>query len=409
MVTGPAVLADALRRSPGVDGAWRGFLDRVGDVTSASNALPPDLGAGFVAYLAEPTVQRFIADVAGRPDDRTDSLDSHPSITQRVVALHGLPATDGRSDHRSALVLLDRSTVAELDRWTLARPGADRPVLDWPELITRGDAEIDMNAARSVLAAAERLTGEPGATPRTLVALVDRGHAAHLAGALSGAGGPIDVSPGSRGARLLAAALHSVARAVAAATGGYRYAFRWPGPEVVAPDGSPLPVRAGPADLYTADVLRSLPPDFVPPSAAPRPAAARGLPTRMLPWMLVRPARAVDLLGYDDCLVLVRRQRAGRVRAGAQFGLASKRLEEHLARICGMTAAEHAAAGARVIPLDAIAGVRLTGELRQVTYLVLRDGKKVKLSRDRVGGVTRELVAGFFTGLLDGRPASVQA
>jgi hypothetical protein len=61
-----------------------------------------------------------------------------------------------------------------------------------------------------------------------------------------------------------------------------------------------------------------------------------------------------------------------------------------------------------VIPLDAIAAVRMTGELRQVTYVLLRDGKKVKLSRDRVGGVTRDLAAGFFTGLLDGRPASVQ-
>jgi Zn-dependent protease with chaperone function len=275
MATGPAVLADVLRRTPGIDAAWQGFLARVEEVTGAAGALPPDLGAGFVAYLGEPSVQEFIAAIAQRPEERTDPLDSHPSTAQRLAALQGLPATDVRLDQRSALVLLDPNMVAEFYRSLVAAPEPGRPVADWPELITRGDAEIDLRAARSVLATAERLTGQPGATPRTVVSMVEQGHAAHLAGALSDAGGPVDVSPGSRGARLLAAALHSLARAAVTAAGGHRYVHHWPGPKVVAPDGSPLAVRAGPDDTYAVGVLRSVPQDFAPPPAARQPVGSR--------------------------------------------------------------------------------------------------------------------------------------
>jgi hypothetical protein len=124
--------------------------------------------------------------------------------------------------------------------------------------------------------------------------------------------------------------------------------------------------------------------------------------------MLMRLVRAVDLLGYHDSLVIVRRRNAARVRAGAQLDVASMQLDEHLNRICGMTVAEHAATGARVIPLASIAGVRITGELRLVTYLRLHDGSTVKLTRDRHRRVTRDMMVGFFTELLDDRPAAVQ-
>lgn len=72
-----------------------------------------------------------------------------------------------------------------------------------------------------------------------MIALVERGRAAQLAGELAGAGGPIDVAPGSAGAGLLAAALQSLTRAACTAAGPYRYAANWLGPVVVAPNGQP--------------------------------------------------------------------------------------------------------------------------------------------------------------------------
>lgn len=406
MVTGPGPLADALRRLPGLDAAWRSYLNRVNEVIGATGALPPDLGTGFGEYLAEPSVQRFVADIAEQPDDQTYRLDSHPSTVDRLAALRGLPATGVRADARPATALLSGNPAAAVYQPLLGPAGAG-PVLDWPELITRGDAALDLQAARGVLAAAARLTGSTSATPRTVIELMDRGQAARLAGELSGAGGPIDVEPRSEGAELLAAALHSLARAALTSGGRHRYTFHWLGPMVVAGDGTPLPARAHSADVYAVDVLRSAPQDFTPRPAGRTPGASE-LPTLLLPWMLLRPARAVDLLGYDGSLVLVRRPRAARIRAGARFGLSSRRLDGHLAHIRGMTAAEHAAAGARVIPLDSIASVRMTGELRQVTYVLLRDGSTVKLARDRAGGVTRDMVIGFFANLLHGRQATIE-
>jgi len=59
----------------------------VQELTDATGAMPPDLAAGFGAYLAEPSVQRFIAAIADRPDDEVRPLDSHPATARRLAVL----------------------------------------------------------------------------------------------------------------------------------------------------------------------------------------------------------------------------------------------------------------------------------------------------------------------------------
>ncbi|MGH3759621.1 M48 family metallopeptidase [Actinophytocola sp.] len=396
-VVGRAGVADTLCLVPAIDQAWSSYAERVSDLASEIVAVPSDVAGGFASYLAEPEIQQLIArfrDVRNHAD-HTDPFDSHPSTVERVAALRDAPDVAERPDRRPALALLGNLAVPQVYAPLVGVPGPDRPLLDWPTLFARALGERDLHETRHLLASAEQVTRQRGANGHSVLWLLEHGYAANLAGALLGADGPVEVSAGSPGGPVVASAVRALVRAAAVSTGRYRYQVGWLRPVVVDENGMPLlPTTPTPDDPFGVAALQSSRLDFVPP---PMPATRPPKPASLLPWMFLR-ASAVDLLGYPESLVIVRRP-SGR---GLRTNTATPDvLNEYQAGIAARTPAEHAADGARVIPLADVVHVRLSGEARKMTFLMLRGESKVKLARHAGGrGPARAEVTGFFTGLL---------
>jgi Zn-dependent protease with chaperone function len=187
---GAAAMASALREIAVTTTAWQSFTEHHLVMAWDAGYLPADVFGGY-AELRNAMRDRLDR-IRRNPPDTRSGEHSHPPIASRVADLEAMttPPAVACGQQPAAALLHDAATA--LDAAVVAGLGpaaGDKRRADWATLAQAHGAPPAAAASAALLASAARLTDRP-ATIRTVLAALDDGRLADLAGVrpMSGVG-----------------------------------------------------------------------------------------------------------------------------------------------------------------------------------------------------------------------------
>lgn len=256
-VSGRRPMGDALRKVRASAAAWDFYLASYCGLIAPAQGRPDDLFAGFFAMLREPARHPELARLQSAPEERSP-YDSHPSLAERLAAIERLPEPPVRPDPRPALALLadPRRAALSTQAAMLTDDAMRLPVLDWPQIVSRGMyTGLHAEAIVDVFGAAGQLANQPRPTVDTVLRL--------LAGGGTGALGERLRAAGWQGAETPELTTRAIARAfegLLIQAGRARYVFSWAEvARLTSDDGDAIdltePVRAAVADPSRVNAL----------------------------------------------------------------------------------------------------------------------------------------------------------
>ena len=165
-IVGTEVASSALTALGPLSAGWQTFRRGYIGLGSTTKRRPANLFGGLAAFLADPTRQAEMAEVAIQAEpEKATVYDTHPPLSVRLAALAGAPKvaadgpsdgpSDGASDGPGVGLLTDpQGTIAAFESWLYADSGF-QPA-SWQELVASEGAAVDrVNAsllARTVVA-----------------------------------------------------------------------------------------------------------------------------------------------------------------------------------------------------------------------------------------------------------------
>ncbi|GAA1999184.1 M48 family metallopeptidase [Catenulispora subtropica] len=196
-VAGAAATVSALRRIAPLSTAWQFFQSRYVYSGVGQGFLPADVMGGFVSFLAEPSRQAEMREVAEetRPA-KASPYDSHPPLAERVAAIMNktsdMPAEGAIPGRPARALLADPERVLQ-DSFDSALNDRGRALnrLPWEEFVHRTVRDSTALSVGPLFAAAAAVSPDgPGREGRgrlgTVLAVLETGGAALIGARLPG-------------------------------------------------------------------------------------------------------------------------------------------------------------------------------------------------------------------------------